>query len=85
MDFLGVVLLLGLTSEIFGSRIADSESLWASIFLWLLAFIPALTFVVFRVVQFTRLPRISRWWPSLGLGFLVAVFQLALILSTYTE
>lgn len=85
MDSLAVVLLLGLTSEIFGPSLADSESLWASTFLWFLAFIPALTFLVFRSVQFNSFPRISGWWPSLGLGFLVAVFQFALIVSTHTE
>jgi len=81
-NFLGAVLLLALGSEIVFFRMAGSQNLTTTVFYGFLAFIPSIAFIFCRTFEFSGCRWVERWWPSLGIGFLAAIFMMILMIIT---
>jgi hypothetical protein len=83
LNILGAVLLLSWAGEFLPIGSAGFDSMIISFLAWIYALIPMFCFLALREPLHFRFPRLSRWWPAMGIAFAISIVQLGIQLSKH--
>jgi hypothetical protein len=83
LNIIGAVLLLSWAGEFRPAGSARSDRMIISFLAWIYALIPMFCFLTLREPLQLRFPRLSRWWPAMGIAFAISLVQLGIELSIH--